>query len=152
MMKQFNRIFLLTALLAIPMLGVTGLARAEEEAKPNILVTMGSFTDDLHAAFMGIKVAEALQARGADVTIFVNLEAVRLADTRQPNDLMWGQAHGTFAQHYDAFVEGGGKIAVCPHCAKAAGLEADTLRPGAAILEGDALGDLFLKADKVIDY
>lgn len=125
-----------------------------EEAQPqqHILITMSSFTDDLHRAMMGIKLARALQDKGAQVSLFLNLEAVPIADTRQPNELVWGPVHTPFSVHFIKFVEEGGKVVICPHCAAAAGLTAEHLRPGTAIIEEDQLADVFLQADKVLAY
>jgi predicted peroxiredoxin len=127
--------------------------QAEPAAPPQAAVVhLTHATDDLHAAFMALKLAGAMQEKGARVTLLLDLEGVRVADTRQPGDLVWG--HGEpLATYYDSFVKGGGKVLVCPHCAAAAGMDAKVLRPGAQIAKDVAeLAALLLAADKILDY
>jgi predicted peroxiredoxin len=92
-----------------------------------------------------------MQGQGAQVTLMLDLEGVRLADARQPNDLRWGYG-GTVAEAYDAFVKAGGKIRVCHHCARAAGIDEKSLRPNTQMAEEGGLADLIIAADKVLDY
>lgn len=112
------------------------------------VVHLRHYGDDLHAVTMALKVATMLE----DCTIFVDLEGVRLADKRAPNDLSWGQSDQTIGQLLATFVDGGGNVKVCPHCAKAAGLEEASLREGCTLLSGEELATLLAEASKVIDY
>jgi sulfur relay (sulfurtransferase) complex TusBCD TusD component (DsrE family) len=51
------------------------------------------------------------------------------------------------------YVEAGGKVLLCPHCAQAAGLSDSMLLSEAKIAKGpEEVARLFLNADKVIDY
>ena len=100
---------------------------------------------------MALKLASAMQQKGAQVTLVLDLEGVRLVSTQQPQDLRWGTGE-TIAAHYDAFVKGGGRVLVCPHCAKAAGLDEKNLRAGAKIVTEEALTGALLTADKILDY
>lgn len=121
------------------------------QEKQTVVVHLSHYTDDLHAAFMALKLSTAMQQKGAQTTLVLDLEGVRLASTQQPQDLRWGTS-GDIAGHYDAFVKAGGKIMVCPHCAQAAGVDAKTLRPGAQIVKEDELAAALLAADKILDY
>jgi predicted peroxiredoxin len=152
-MSGIRRVFV-TAILVLTAVACArpGSVHAEEAANQKVLITMGSFTDDLHKAMMGIKLARALQDKGAEVSLFLNLEAVPLADARRPNELLWGPAHNPFSLYFDQFVEKGGKVHVCPHCAAAVGLTAEHLRPGISILEEDKVADVFLVVDKILAY
>lgn len=125
---------------------------AAETKKQHIVVHLNHYTDDLHAASMAVGLAKTMQERGQKVTLMLVLEGVRLADVRQPQDLSWG--HGDeIAKAYDAFVKAGGEVIVCPHCAKAAGFDGKSLRPGARMSkEGDDLADVTIAADKVLDF
>ncbi len=110
-------------------------------------------TDDLHAVLMTFKIAENLVKRGSKVTLFLNLEGVRIADKRQPIDLKWGMEGGHSAQHlYDSFVKSGGTILVCPMCAKNVGMTAKELRPGAKLTNEDEISSALLDADKTLGY
>jgi predicted peroxiredoxin len=131
-------------------LGIRGVATGAQ-GKQQIVVHLSHYTDDLHRALMALKIAELMQTKGAQVTLMLDLEGVRLADTRQPRDLQWGR-FGTAADAYDAFVKAGGKVMVCGHCAMAVGLDEKSLRPGAQMAQEGGLADLILAADKVLDY
>ena len=131
-------------------------AMAQEDIKTKYddgltVVTLGHYTDDLHAAFMAFKIASKLEEKGEDVVIFLNLEAVRIADKQQPLDMAWGH-NADFSSLYRAFLDNGGEILVCPHCAKSAGIDADTLRPDMVIAKEGQIVDLIAFADKVVSY
>lgn len=119
--------------------------------KQDIVVHLGSFTNDLHSAFMAFSLATNLQKHGAGVTVFLDREGVRLADVRERGDLTWGDSGGTSAAMAD-FVKAGGTVVVCPHCASLAGIEAANIRPGARLATHEEVATIFLSADKVIDF
>lgn len=125
---------------------------ASEAKKQHIVVRLGHYTDDLHAASMAVGFAKTMQERGQKVTLMLTLEGVRLADTRTPQDLKWG--HGDeIGKAYDGFRKAGGEVIVCPHCAGAAGIDEKSLRPGARFgKEGNDLVDVLIAADKVVDF
>ncbi len=109
-------------------------------------------TNDLHSVFMALKIATSLQAKGAKVTLFADLEGVRLVDSRQPLNLRWGAGKDTVGHYYEHFVQEEGEILVCPHCAQAAGISEKMLREGAMLTNKEQITDTLFKADKVIDY
>ena len=126
-------------------------AAAQAEDAQTIVVHLSHFTDDLHAAHMALSLSKALRDQGADVTLFLDLEGVRLADSRSRDDLAWGDSGGV-GDAFDAFVSAGGTVGVCSHCAAQASVTAETLREGAQLLAREQVAALFLAADKVIDY
>ena len=132
------------------MSGIGGVL-AGAQVKQQIVVHLKHYTDDLHAALMALTIAELMQSKGAQVTLMLDLEGVRLADARQPLDLQWGQG-STAAKAYDAFVKAGGKVMVCGHCAMAVGLDEKSLRPGAQMAQEGGLAELIIAANKVLDY
>jgi predicted peroxiredoxin len=118
-----------------------------------IVMHLNHGTDDLHAAFMALKLGVNMQKRGAQVVLVLTLEGVRIADRNQPINLRWGSGPMTLEQLYDEFVSVGGKVMVCPHCAAAAGISASDLRSGAQLAEEDQdIPNLILAADKVVDF
>lgn len=125
---------------------------ASESKKQHIVVRLGHYTDDLHAAGMAVGFAKTMQERGQKVTLMLTLEGVRLADARTPQDLKWG--HGDeIGKAFDGLRKAGGEIIVCPHCAEAAGIDEKSLRPGARFgKEGNDLVDVLIAADKVVDF
>jgi predicted peroxiredoxin len=133
-------------LLCLPSIGIA------EGAAPRIVVHIGHATDDLHSASMGMSLARMLQKKGASVTVFLDREGVRLADDDMPKSLGWGGRADPVVEILAAFVKAGGQVLLCPHCAEMAGVEADDLVEGTRIASEADVAELFLAADKVIDY
>jgi predicted peroxiredoxin len=129
---------------------VLALARpAVSQESQNIVIHIGQYSNDLHATAMGLGLATILVDRGAEVTVFLDREGVRLIDSDQPV-LVYGDSDtGALLRE---FIEGGGKIIVCPHCAMLAGVDKTEMRDGVEMGTKETIGDLFLKADKVIDF
>ncbi len=119
--------------------------------KQDIVVHLGSFTNDLHSAFMALSLATNLQKHGANVTVFLDREGVRLADARERGDLTWGDSGGTAAAMTE-FVQAGGTVLLCPHCASLAGIEPANVRAGARMATHEEVAAIFLSAEKVIDF
>lgn len=118
----------------------------------SVVVHLSHFTDDLHRCFMALKVANIMQQAGADVTLFLDLEGVRLAERRQKLNLTWGTDSPPLSEHYDSFVDAGGKLRLCPHCAKSASIGDMGLKRNAEIASPQALRQMFVEADKIMDY
>lgn len=132
-------------------MGGTANSAGHGEGQNNV-VHLTSYSNDLHAAFMALKLANGMQAQDAEVTLFLDLEGVRMADTRVPLDVMWGTAHAPLAKYFGEFVDAGGKITLCPHCAAAAGIGEDHLREGASIGTDAQIAMQLIHADKILDY
>ena len=127
-------------------------ASAEQPKKPQkVVIHLKHYSDNLHAVSMALKLGTALQKKGAEVTLMLDLEGVRLADTRQPQDLRWG-GETLIGTYYEAFVKAGGKAVICPHCAHATGMKEKDVRSGARLGDEGDLAQLILDADKVLDY
>jgi sulfur relay (sulfurtransferase) complex TusBCD TusD component (DsrE family) len=76
---------------------------------------------------------------------------VNLADNRQNIDLEYGAAPA-LSVLLKEFEDGGGTVLLCPHCAKAAGIDSNNLRGNAAITTMPQLVEKLKQANKVIDY
>jgi predicted peroxiredoxin len=140
---------LVLGLLALS-LGVSA-AQAEHHEGEVVTIHLSHFSDDLHAVNMALKLGTVLQDKGSRVTLFVDLEGVRLADSRQPLDLRWGTT-APIGELYKGFVDAGGRVLVCPHCAAAVGLEASSLRSGATLGTNESIAELLQSAAKILDY
>jgi sulfur relay (sulfurtransferase) complex TusBCD TusD component (DsrE family) len=129
-------------------------ARAEghpRERSQAIVIHLGHATDDIHSADMALHMGANLAKHGANITMFLDREGVRIADTRLPIDtLTWGE--NNVGEDYEAFVAAGGKTVVCPGCAQNQALTAEFLRKGASMGTPDSVAELLLAADKVIDF
>lgn len=126
-------------------------AAQAQQKQSIVVVNLKQGSNDLRAAVMAMELAVSLVEKGATVTIYANLEGVRLFDARQP-DLRCGANDTTVAELYKRFVAGGGQVIVCPLCAEAAGIGADNLREGATLATMDRVAEVMLAADQVIDY
>ena len=127
-------------------------ADSVQVAEPeSIVIHLTKSTDDLHAVSMALKLGTKLAEHGADVTMMLDLEGVRLVDSRISQDLSWGGST-TIDERWVTFVEAGGSAKVCPHCADVAGLKGDMMKSGAAIATEEGLAQLLLDADKILDY
>lgn len=134
-------------------LGLTVASAAVAAPKDDpVVVKVSQSANDLHSVFMALKLATATAQRGHPTTLFVNLEAVRLFLKSQPGNLRWGTMDTTFSDLLTSFKKAGGQVLVCPHCAKAAGIEANQLAHGAKLASETEVAELFSSAGKVIDY
>lgn len=145
------------ALAAVPLaagcasLGAGPAYAQEQTQQQNIVVHIGDFTNDLHSVFMGFSLATNLQKGGADVTVFLDREGVRLADSRERGDLTWGDS-GEVSAALSEFSAAGGAVLICPHCAELAGMSSGDTRRGTRLATHAEVAALFLDADKVIDF
>lgn len=137
---------------AAPIPQTSGAAAPSAEGKQRLVVHLSRGTHDLHATLMALELANALQKGGAQVTLFLDLDAVRIADSRNPIDLRFGRAVETPDSLYGAFTQAGGRVVLCAHCAAVAGIEQASLRSGATLAHAEDLVSIFLEADKIIDY
>ena len=157
MKRAFAINVLAAALVALPLAAGcasvgTGPAHAQQaQQAQQVVVHLGSFTNDLHSTFMALSLATNMQKQGASVTVFLDREGVRLADARERGDLTWGDS-GPVSKALSDFTSAGGKVMVCPHCADLAGVKAADLRPGAQMGTHEGVAKLMLEADKVIDF
>jgi sulfur relay (sulfurtransferase) complex TusBCD TusD component (DsrE family) len=120
-----------------------------QQNEKRAVVHLGSYGADLGTAGSAMLMAVNLQNNGADVTVFLDRDGVRLADTRQPSLEYAGiDVVGLF----DSFVAGGGRVVLCPPGAAHAGIGKDQLRPGAEIGSPPVIAELMLGADVVIDF
>lgn len=145
-----NRQTLFSIMLLTAMLVFGGFASAENtNDTQSVVIHLSKYSNDLHAVNMALKIGQLMAKEGADVTLFLDLEGVRLVDLKQPADLKWGNGESVESL-YNSFVDAGGNVLVCPHCAKAAGVV--DLRKGAMIANSESLAQRLVQADKILDY
>lgn len=127
-------------------------AQSESPDSQKIVVHLSHFTDDLHACFMALKTANLIVGEQREVVLYLDLEGVRLAERRQNLDVTWGKSETTLGELYQRFTDAGGKVLLCPHCAQGARIGDMALRRHAEIASEPALSEMWLQADKSIDY
>ncbi len=97
-----------------------------------ILVNATYGLDDLERATVPFIVASASAASSNETVMFLTADSVRLVTTGGAKD-MQAEGYPPVSDLIDALVENGGKIWVCPVCAKARGIGPDDLISGAEI-------------------
>jgi predicted peroxiredoxin len=152
-----SKFFAAALLIAVTAVGFAQTASNEapqekEASAEQVVVHLSHFTDDLHRAVMALKIGKLMQENGSQVTLFLDLEGVRLVERRQTLDLSWGADAPTLGELYEQFTGAGGRALICPHCAKSARIGEMSLKRHAAIASEQDLAEMFAGADKVIDY
>jgi len=115
-----------------------------------IVVHLKHFTDDLHAAYMAMQLAARLQAKGAEVTLLLDLDGARFADAQGAG--IRDTSSRNFEQSYAEFVRDGGRGLVCRHCASLHGIDRGQLRKQMTMASMDGIAGAVFSADKIIDY
>ncbi|MBL9094570.1 MAG: DsrE family protein [Planctomycetaceae bacterium] len=112
----------------------------------------------LHSALMGLGLATAMRNQGATVTVMLDSEAASLAKKswadKAPTNADRDSVHPpmTLGKAIQRFVDVGGTIVMCPHCAASCGCEAADLADGARFGKEGELARVVLQADKILDY
>jgi predicted peroxiredoxin len=109
-------------------------------------------TDDIWRAGMALKFSQNTLKQGHGVTVFLNVQGVKLASTKLPQHTN-GVTGSTPAQMLAAIIDAGGRVIVCPMCMKQAGIEPQDLVEGAIVGKPDiTLPALFADDTRVISY
>ena len=141
-LKQLSVLLVLLSLL---------IALPASAADKKLFVNLTS--DDTNRWGMAVGMATmVLEKQKIPVTIFLNVDAVRLADKNIPQNTY---ANGkTAAEMLDGFMKAGGKVIMCPMCMKnVGGMKESDLIPG-VVMGGPEVTFPALMADdtKVISY
>lgn len=147
-----HRMLVITPLVVTPLLALTTSDAVRTELlreDRHAVVHLGSYAADVASAGSAMLMAVNLQNNGAEVTLFLDRDGVRLADTRQPG---LEYAGIDVLELLDTFVAGGGRVLLCPPGAAHAGIGRDHLRPGTEIGSPPIIAELMLEADVVIDF
>ena len=109
-------------------------------------------TTDLNRAAMAIKFTHmAMKKQQVPATLFLNVDGVRLADTRIPSaQHPTGQ---TLRQMITAFMADGGTVIACPMCMKnVGGMTNSNLMEGVKARKGAAVEAMFAPGTLVLSY
>jgi predicted peroxiredoxin len=129
----------LVVLLTMGSLAVSATAAAKESVFVNLT------SDEPHRATMALIFARSLVKDGHDVTLFLNVDSVRLASTKV-------QKLADQRKELQAFMQDGGKVIVCPHCMKVRKVAEGDLIKG-LVMGGKGEGrQAFLASTRSITY
>lgn len=128
---------------------VTSSLTLAADSKNSLFINLSS--DELNRAAMAVNLAyKVLKEKQIPVTIWLNVEGVRLADINIPQSTYVNGK--TVREMLQAFMKEGGKVIICPMCMKNVG----GLDPDMDLLEGvtteGALTALFAENVTVLSY
>ncbi len=118
---------------------------------PKLLINLTTAQDNPDKTTVAFVIANAGVAAGQEVTIFLNVEAVRLA-TPGYADAITSEGFKPLKELLASFTENGGKIWVCPPCFNARGLDKDNLIAGTTFAGGAAVVELLGQGAASLSY
>lgn len=99
---------------------------ADEKAQPaKFMFTLTSFGQDPDRVAIPLSLGNTALALGHDVVLWLTLEGVMLAKPGAADTII-PKSFPPVKELLAAFIEGGGRIGVCPPCAKVHGVTDDT--------------------------
>ena len=125
--------FGLVSAIALFLISVTHVIASDSDASLFVNLT----SDDLDRAAMAINFSTRVrQQKNIPVTLFLNVQGVRIADKRLPQKI---HPNGkSLKQMLFIFMESGGKVIVCPMCMKnVGGMTKENLVAGVAVGSAD---------------
>lgn len=100
---------------------------ADEKVQPaNFMFILTSFGQDPDRVAIPLSLGNTALALGHDVVLWLTLEGVMLARLGA-TDTIIPKSFPPVKELLEAFIEGGGRIGVCPPCAKVHGVTDDTM-------------------------
>lgn len=113
---------------------------AGDQPRPGraFVLNLTSGQEDLHAAWMGLQLAEHALNDGREVTLFLNVHAAELATTKTPSALAF-QDKPPLQTRLKELTGRGAKLLVCPSCLEVLGIDAGMLIPGAKLASRESL-------------
>jgi predicted peroxiredoxin len=116
-----------------------------------LLINLTTAKDNPDKTTVAFVVANAGVAAGQEVTIFLSVEAVRLAIPGYADDIT-SAGFKPLKELLASFIENGGKIWVCPPCFNARDLDEDKLIPGATFAGGAPVVELLAQGAASLSY
>ncbi len=148
-MNYRKTVFGLMSAIAFFFISITHVVASDSDASLFVNLT----SDDLDRAAMAINFGTRVrQQKDIPVTLFLNVEGVRIADKRIPEKI---HPNGkSLKQMLSIFMESGGKVIVCPMCMKnVGGMSKENLLAGAVVGSSDTTWPaLFAEGATVLSY
>ena len=107
-------------------------------SKKSYLFTMTHFDGDPDRVATPLVLANNALAAGGDVLVWVSLEGVKLAKKDAAGSLI-PKSFPPVSELLKTFGENGGRIGVCPPCAKTHGVTQENMVPNAEFMGGAAV-------------
>ena len=107
----------------------------------NYLFTLTAFTeDDADRVATPLVLANSALANGRDVLIWLTMEGVELAKKGAANSLV-PKSFAPVSELLNIYIENGGRIGICPPCAKTHGLSDENMIENAELMGAVAMLD-----------
>lgn len=119
----------------------------KDAAKPTFMLNLTSGQEDLHAAWMGLRLAEYAVDAHRDVVVFLNVRGAEFSRA-DLSDAIRYREELPIGKMLQELLSRGATVYVCPHCMGSCGIEEQSLAPGIKVA-GPHLFD-HLKADAVV--
>ncbi len=118
---------------------------------PKLLINLTTSIKEADKTTVAFVVANAGLAAGQEVVIFLNVEAVRLANPGYGN---WIAVDGfkPLKELMESFHANGGKLWICPPCFNARALNKEHLVPGAVFAGGAAVVEFLGQGAASLSY
>lgn len=113
------------------------------QTKESVFVNLTS--DEPQRVTMALNFASRLLQGGSKVTLFLNVDGVRLGSTKFPNLVEQRTALSTF-------MKAGGGVVICAHCMQVRNVVAADLMPGLTLGGEGAAMQAFLASPRSISY
>jgi predicted peroxiredoxin len=107
-------------------------------SKKSYLFTVTHFDDDADRVATPLVLANTALAAGGDVLVWVSLEGVKLAKKDAAGGLI-PKSFPPVSELLKSFAENGGRIGVCPPCAKTHGVTQENMVANAEFMGGAAV-------------
>lgn len=141
-MRKMQSAFAVVIMFYLAMLGTP--AQAGDTGKATLFVNLTAV--DPHRVEMALNFSEAAVKRGHGVTVFLNIDAVRIAEKDNP---MFEKSRAQL----ERVMKAGARVIVCPHCLHYAGLQETDLISGAGEGNPDlTMGALFAPDTRVMTW
>ena len=118
---------------------------------PKLLINLTTASDNADKTTVAFVVANAGVAAGQEVTIFLNVEGVRLATPGYADDIT-SEGFKPLKELMASFLANGGKLWICPPCFNARGLDKENVVAGATFAGGAAVVELLGQGAASLSY
>jgi predicted peroxiredoxin len=118
---------------------------------PKLLINLTTALDNPDKTTVAFVVANAAVAAEQEVVIFLSVEGVRLATPGYADDVAVA-GFKPLKELMASFVDGGGRMWVCPPCFNARGLDKEQTVPGASFAGGPAVVEFLGQGAASLSY
>lgn len=116
-----------------------------------LLINLTHAKDDPDRTTVAFVVANAGVAAGQEVTVFLNIEAVRLAIPGYADDIT-APGFKPLQELLATYLSNGGRLWICPPCFDARGLDRGNLVEGAVFAGGAAVVEFLAQGAASLSY